>query len=156
LVDKHSQEVRSQNMRAVKSKNTKPELQIRKHLHSLGYRYRLHSKKLPGKPDLVIQKYNTAIFINGCFWHGHDCPAFTWPKTRSDFWKEKISGNIKRDADNINQLSKLGWRVMIIWECALKGKEKLDLDDIGKNIVTWLASDRQTMIIRGKGKSDSI
>lgn len=136
-------------MRAVKSKNTKPEIEVRKCLHSLGFRYRLHSKYLSGKPDLVLKKYNAVIFVNGCFWHGHDCPAFSWPKTRQYFWKEKISGNISRDIRNYKMLKSNGWRIAIIWECALKGKRKLTREDLGNHLESWLRSNEDSIIIKG-------
>lgn len=120
-MDKHSKEVRSYNMSKIKSKDTKPELLVRKYLFSKGFRYRLHNKKLPGTPDLVLPKYKTAIFINGCFWHGHNnCKYFVIPKTRTEWWLEKISRNIERDTENKKILTELGWKIMEIWECELK------------------------------------
>lgn len=107
-------------MAAVKSKDTKPELAVRKYLHNLGFRYRLHNKLLPGKPDLVLAKRNTAIFVHGCFWHGHEgCKDFRIPKTRSEWWAEKIGKNIARDQLNRGKLIELGWEVETIWECRI-------------------------------------
>lgn len=112
-------------MSRIKDKNTKPEILVRKFLFSQGFRFRLHRKDLPGKPDIVLPKLKTAIFINGCFWHGHkDCPYAKLPDTNSDFWTSKISGNIERDRLVREQLSQLGWRVMDIWQCELKPKTK--------------------------------
>lgn len=107
-------------MAAIRSKNTKPELEIRRGLHALGFRYRLHAKHLSGKPDIVFPKYNAVLFINGCFWHGHNCRLFQWPKNRSAFWREKISRNVARDLQNENILQHSGWRVGVVWECALR------------------------------------
>lgn len=112
-------ERRSENMRAIKSKNTKPEMFVRKALHAKGFRYILHSKKLPGHPDLVLPKYKTIIDIRGCFWHGHICSRGNVPKSNVDYWKPKISGNIKRDLVTQDKLEKSGWDVMVIWECEL-------------------------------------
>lgn len=130
-------------MAAVKGKNTKPELLVRRALHARGFRYGLHNKHLPGKPDLSLPKYGAVIFVHGCFWHAHDCPAFSWPKTREDFWREKISGNAARDAANIKALRARGLRVAIVWECAMKGKHKPAFDDIIDALADWLRSDAQ-------------
>ncbi len=114
-------EQRSRNMSAIKSKNTKPEIAVRKLLHSLGYRFRLHRKDLPGSPDIVLPKYKTVIFVHGCFWHRHEnCKYASTPKTRSEFWESKFEGNIKRDKINQTNLIKLGWKIIIVWECDLK------------------------------------
>jgi len=112
---------RSEVMRAVKSSDTKPELALRKALHALGYRYRLHVKNLPGKPDLVFPKYRAVIFVHGCFWHGHSCKrGARVPKSNVDYWVEKIARNKTRDRKNAAALRKLGWRVITLWECKLK------------------------------------
>ena len=124
-MDVHDKETRSYNMSQIKGKNTKPEIIVRKYLFSKGFRYRINVKSLPGSPDIVLKKYNTAIFINGCFWHGHEgCKYFVWPKTRKEFWKEKIQSNIQRDNKNIALLKDEGWNVITIWECELK-KDKV-------------------------------
>ena len=112
-------------MSQIKGKNTKPEELVRKYLFSQGLRYRKNDKRLPGSPDIVLPKYKTVIFINGCFWHGHKgCKYFVWPKSNVDFWKEKISQNIMRDNNKIAQLEESGWRVLIVWECELKKQIK--------------------------------
>ena len=111
-------------MRAIRSKNTAPELLIRKLLFSLGFRFRLHVKNLPGTPDIVLPKYRTAIFVHGCFWHGHDCHLFTLPQTRRDFWQVKIDANRQRDLHSEDMLISAGWCVLSVWECALKGRLK--------------------------------
>jgi len=112
---------RSRNMSAIKSKNTKPEIEVRKLLHSLGYRFRLHRKDLPGTPDIVLPKYKTVIFVHGCFWHRHEnCKYASIPKTRTEFWENKFKENMKRDKVNQTNLFKLGWKIFIVWECELK------------------------------------
>ena len=125
MADVHSPETRSYNMSRIKGKDTKPEMIVRKFLFSKGFRYRLHVKSLPGKPDIVLPKYKTVIFIHGCFWHGHDgCKYFVVPKSRTEWWLNKIIGNISNDNRN-NELLKLeGWRVLIIWECDLKPNKR--------------------------------
>jgi len=121
MADKHTPEQRRFNMQQIKSKNTKPEVLLRKILFSKGYRYRINSKNLPGKPDIVLKKYNTIIFVNGCFWHGHEnCTYFVIPKTNTDFWINKINANKNRDQNNFKSLLKLGWNIITIWECELK------------------------------------
>lgn len=126
MVDVHSPEQRSYNMSMIKNKGTKPEELVRKHLFSKGFRYRKNDKKLPGSPDIVLPKYRTVIFINGCFWHKHTCKYFVWPKTNEQFWKEKIEHNVDRDKQNYDKLQALGWKVLVIWECELKHKDSFD------------------------------
>ena len=128
-------------MSGIRGRDTRPELIIRKSLHREGFRYRLHGRDLPGKPDLIFPKYKAVILVDGCFWHGHDCHLFKWPKTRTAFWKEKINGNRKRDAENLSLLLERGWRVLRIRECALKGKKRLPLEDIVQFCCGWLNSD---------------
>ncbi|WP_313611871.1 very short patch repair endonuclease [Chryseobacterium arthrosphaerae] len=124
MADVHSKETRSYNMSRIKGKNTKPEMLVRKFLFSQGLRYRLYSKKLPGKPDIVLPRYKTVIFVNGCFWHGHEgCRYFVVPKTRTDFWLNKINVNIQNDNKISGLLENMGWQVITVWECELK-KEK--------------------------------
>jgi len=121
MTDVHSKEIRSYNMSRIRSKDTKPEMIIRKFLHAHGFRYRLHDNRLPGKPDIVLSKYKTVIFIHGCFWHGHKgCRYFVIPKTRTDWWLNKIRLNAARDLKNTAELQQLGWRCIEIWECGLK------------------------------------
>jgi DNA mismatch endonuclease (patch repair protein) len=118
--------VRSRIMAAIKSKDTKPELAVRKLAHSLGYRFRLHGKDLPGKPDIVFPARQAVIFVHGCYWHGHDCDRGNrTPKTNTAYWKEKIRRNISRDAANIEAIEASGWRVLIIWECQIRERENL-------------------------------
>ncbi|HAT2106138.1 TPA: very short patch repair endonuclease [Legionella pneumophila] len=134
-----SQSKRKEMMAGIRNKNTKPEMIIRKELFARGYRYRLHCKGVPGKPDLILSKYNAVIFINGCFWHCHDCHLFKWPKTRKDFWESKIQSNKNRDQLNREILLKDGWRILNIWECALKGKTRLDRERLIIEVESWLA-----------------
>ena len=123
MSDVHSAEIRSYNMSQIHSKDTKPEELVRKYLFSKGFRYRKNDARLPGKPDIVLPKYKTVIFINGCFWHKHEgCKYFVWPKNNAEFWKEKIEKNADRDAKNYKLLEKAGWNIIIIWECELKSR----------------------------------
>ena len=123
MADNHSKEVRSMNMSHIRSKNTKPEEKVRKYLFSKGFRYRKNVRNLPGCPDIVLPKYKTVIFVNGCFWHKHDCPRFVWPTSNEEYWIPKITRNVERDQKNYERLRELGWRVIVIWECQLKKKE---------------------------------
>lgn len=132
MTDKLTKSQRSLNMSQIKGKNTKPEMQVRSVLHSLGYRYRLHKKDLPGKPDIVLTKYKTIIFVNGCFWHGHSgCKRSNIPKSNVEYWSKKIAGNISRFQDSANKLQNLGWKVFVIWEC--ETKDPILLEQIIKN-----------------------
>ena len=120
-MDVHDKKTRSYNMSRIKGKNTKPEEIVRKYLFSKGFRYRKNDKRLPGTPDIVLPKYKTVIFVNGCFWHGHeDCRYFVWPKDNADFWKKKIEDNISRDKNVIEMLKRQNWAVIVVWECELK------------------------------------
>ena len=126
-------EQRSRNMSAIKSKNTKPEIAVRKLLHSMGYRFRLHRKDLPGSPDIVLPKYKTVIFVHGCFWHRHEnCKYASTPKTRQEFWEAKFRDNINRDKLNQENLSSKGWKIIVVWECEIKDKD-FDLNRLFKN-----------------------
>lgn len=138
MTDVHSKETRSYNMSKIRSKDTKPEMIVRKFLHSQGFRYRLHVKDLPGKPDIVLPKYKTVIFVHGCFWHGHEgCKYFVIPKTRTDWWSEKIFRNKHKDALSSQILINNGWNVVEVWECELKKNIRLSrLDRLMKTIIT--------------------
>ena len=121
MADVHSPETRSYNMSRIRGKDTKPEELVRKHLFSQGFRYRKNVARLPGKPDIVLPKYKTVIFVNGCFWHAHEgCKYFVWPKNNESFWRTKIQGNVSRDARNKKLLMESGWQVVTVWECELK------------------------------------
>ena len=147
VVDKKS---RSRMMSGISGKNTKPEMLIRKGLHRRGFRYRLHKSDLPGKPDLVFPKYKAIILINGCFWHQHDCHLFKWPSTREEFWRKKILGNKARDERNLKIYSELGWKVLVIWECAIKGKTRRPLSEVIETAVEWLQLDTQNSEVSGR------
>jgi DNA mismatch endonuclease (patch repair protein) len=123
---------------------------IRKGLHRLGFRYRLHNRNIPGKPDLAFKKHKAVIFINGCFWHGHNCHIFHWPKTRPEFWNKKIKANILRDRKNIDACTQRGWKILVIWECALKGKTRRNLNEVIHTAANWLLYDSQSAEIEGK------
>lgn len=130
LPDVLTTEQRRLNMSRVRGRDTKPELTIRRGLHARGLRFRLHCKDLPGRPDIVFPKYRAVIFVHGCFWHAHDCPMFKWPQTREEFWREKITRNADRDRNAFSLLQDQGWRVMTVWECALKGPGRCSLDHV--------------------------
>jgi len=149
MADIVDSETRSRMMARVRSKNTKPEILIRKGLHARGFRYRLHKKGLPGKPDLVFPKYRAVIFVNGCFWHGHGCPLFSWPATRADFWKDKIEKNRTRDHVAIRQLHEHGWRTLVVWECALRGPGRKPMNEILDDCSSWLTGGNSATEIQG-------
>lgn len=138
MTDVHNASVRSRNMRAIKGKNTRPELLIRKALHARGFRFRLHRKDLPGNPDIVLSRYKVLIFVHGCFWHGHRCHLSKIPQTRTAFWLAKISDNIARDQRHQTQLLASEWRYALIWECALKGKKRLSPDYLIDCVEDWI------------------
>ncbi|NIL17286.1 very short patch repair endonuclease [Pseudomonas sp. AN3A02] len=131
-------ETRSRMMAKIRSKNTSPELLIRKALHARGFRFRVHVKNLPGTPDLVLPKYNAAIFIHGCFWHGHDCRYFKAPRTRPEFWTEKIGKNNERDKRQLAAIQALNWRVLVIWECAVRHMNKDKTSLLIDETISWL------------------
>jgi DNA mismatch endonuclease (patch repair protein) len=138
LVDVVDAATRSRMMSGIQGKNTSPELLIRKALHERGFRFRIHAAHLPGKPDLLLPKYKAAVFIHGCFWHGHGCRYFKIPQTRSQFWVEKIGKNQHRDALQENALRALGWRVLIVWECAVRSMKKEKSPLLVDLIAEWL------------------
>jgi len=150
VADVVDRKTRSRMMSNIKGQNTKPELIIRSELHKRGFRYRLHDKGLPGKPDLVFPKYKAIILINGCFWHGHDCQLFKWPSTRREFWQGKIEQTRIRDKGNLAKYQKLGWKTLTIWECALKGKQRIGKTETVENAARWLQFDNKDAEIRGK------
>ncbi len=139
---------RSRMMSGIKGKDTKPELMIRKALHARGFRYRLHCK-LPGKPDICLPKHRAVILVHGCFWHGHECHLFKWPKTRPEFWEAKIGRNRQVDLEAERKLLDAGWRVATVWECALKGRQRLSLEELTAHCADWLVSGQQRLTIRG-------
>lgn len=149
MADIVTAEVRSRMMSGIRGTNTKPELLLRKGLHALGFRFRLHDRSLPGKPDIVLPRYKAVIFAHGCFWHGHDCHLFKWPSTRPEFWQAKIARNRTVDERVEAVLAEAGWRQAVVWECALKGKTQLPLEEVITACAEWLRSDRPRLEIRG-------
>lgn len=144
-----SPEVRSRMMSGIRGKNTKPEMLLRRGLHSLGFRFRLHDRKLPGCPDLVFPKYNAVIFVHGCFWHGHNCHLFKMPSSRSEFWQAKIGRNQELDLCAIGELERRNIRHATVWECALKGRTRMPLDEVINGCATWLTSTKRSLEIEG-------
>jgi len=138
MTDVHTPERRSRNMQAIRSANTKPEIKLRKLLFARGLRFRLHVNGLPGKPDIVFPKYRVAVFVHGCFWHGHECYLFKLPKTRTVFWATKIAQNRSRDRRGITALHQAGWRVLIVWECALKGRLSWNPVSLVDHVERWI------------------
>ncbi len=137
-------------MSGIGAKNTKPELLLRRGLHKRGFRYSLHDCTVPGKPDMVFRPYNAVIFVHGCFWHGHDCKYFRLPSTHTAFWKRKIESNRKRDAEIHEVLAKQGWRQLVVWECATRGKSIVEIDMLTISVARWLRSRKMVSVIRDK------
>lgn len=139
---------RSRMMSGIRGRNTKPEILVRSLLHRQGFRFRLHVHELPGKPDIVLPRYHTAIFVHGCFWHGHDCSLFRIPTTREEFWREKIGRNKVNDQKALDTLLAAGWRVVVVWECAIRGAGK-DIDSVARRLGEWLRSEEKSAEVRG-------
>lgn len=137
-------------MAGIRGKNTSPELLVRRELHRRGFRFRLHSKGLPGKPDIVLRRYRAVILVNGCFWHRHGCRLFKWPSTDSKKWREKLERNVVRDAANLKACQRLGWRVLLIWECALKGPERRGVTEVIDLAENWIRDSAEFLEISGK------
>jgi DNA mismatch endonuclease (patch repair protein) len=127
-------------MSGIRGTNTRPEVTVRSGLHRAGFRFRLHVRSLPGSPDIVLPRHNAVIFVNGCFWHGHDCHLFKLPKTRPEFWRRKLDGNRARDLIKHKQCRELGWRVAVVWECSLKGSQRMQQDLLIRELVAWIQS----------------
>lgn len=148
MTDTHTKEQRSENMRAIRSKNTTPELLIRSALHRKGYRFRLHCSYLPGKPDIVLPRYRTAIDVRGCFWHRHPgCRKATTPSTNADYWKEKFRRNVQRDRKNKASLQKMGWKTIVVWEC-----ETADMDEMIKRLHDKLERNKLSLGLKSAGR----
>jgi len=148
-MDVVSKAARSRMMSGIRGKDTKPELIVRKGLHKFGFRYRLHDKMLPGKPDLVLKKYNAVIFVHGCFWHGHTCHLFKMPQTRREFWESKIKENRERDEKAVSALKNKGWRVGVVWECSIKGRTRMNPGELISSLTSWIKSNRQRITLAG-------
>lgn len=144
MVDVVDAATRSRMMSGIRGRNTKPEILIRRLLHRRGFRFRLDVRELPGRPDIVLPRYRAAIFVHGCFWHGHDCPLFKWPQTRPEFWREKIARNRTNDAKALAALAAQGWRIAIVWECAIRGADR-DVGALIEQLETWLRSGAFTL-----------
>lgn len=155
MVDVHSKEIRRKNMQAIKKENTFIEIRINNLLKNLDIPFNFQIKELPGKPDFVIEQYKAIIFVHGCFWHKHNCNLFKLPNTNTEFWLNKINDNCKRDTKNIQKLAKLGWKILIIWECALKGKFKLTDEQLIDRIEEWLCSHTKNAEIDTEGLKKS-
>lgn len=140
---------RSRMMSGIRGKNTRPELLIRKALHARGFRYRLHCD-LPGRPDICLPKHRAVIFVHGCFWHGHGCHLFKWPATRPEFWRAKIGRNREVDKAAEEHLLFEGWRLGVVWECALKGRDKVGIESISARLADWLGSGESRLELRGQ------
>ncbi|MCU1305277.1 MAG: mismatch-specific endonuclease [Candidatus Sulfotelmatobacter sp.] len=140
---------RSYCMSRIRGKDTKPEHVIRRGLFAMGFRYRLHERSLPGCPDLVFPRYKAAIFVNGCFWHGHECDLFRWPNTNGQFWRKKILGNKRNDKRNLENLGSAGWRTLLVWECAIRGRQKLSQTRLLARVAKWLLSKQTHTNIAG-------
>lgn len=149
MIDVVSPEVRSRMMSGIRGFDTKPEIFLRKGLHARGFRFRLHDRALPGCPDLVFKRCNAVIFAHGCFWHAHDCPLFKWPKNRAEWWRAKLVRNRSNDGRFEKSLVEAGWRVGIVWECALKGPVRLEPGRVLGECERWLRSKKSRLEIRG-------
>lgn len=150
MADVLTPELRRLNMSRIRGRDTKPEMLIRRGLHARGLRFRLHRRDLPGRPDIVLPSRKAVLFVHGCFWHGHDCPLFRMPATRPDFWREKIAANRLRDAAAVAALSGLGWRVSVVWECALRGAGRLSPEILLDRLVEFIAGTEPLIEIRGE------
>ena len=146
MADNHTKESRSRNMSHIRSKDTKPEEIVRKYLFSQGFRYRKNVKLLPGCPDIVLPKYRTVVFVNGCFWHKHDCPRFVWPSSNTDYWTTKITRNVERDQENYQTLNRMGWNTIVVWECQLKKKV---LNQTMSHLITEIKKNEDRYIQQG-------
>jgi len=150
MTDVHSKKIRSKNMAAIKGKNTKPEIKIAEALCKRKIKFKTHVKELPGNPDFVLKDFGAVIFVHGCFWHEHHCHLFHWPSTRKNFWKEKIHKNLLRDRRNERLLKQEGWWILKIWECALKGKKKIDFNILMDRVENWIRYEKRSKSISRK------
>ena len=149
MADIVSSQTRSRMMSGIRGKDTKPEMLVRQLLHGRGFRYRLHVRALSGSPDLVFPSLKAVVFVHGCFWHGHEgCSFFRWPKSRQEFWKKKIGRNRSNDSVSIQSLSKDGWRVLVVWECALRGKNGAEQEKVADMIADWLNNGKRNKQIK--------
>lgn len=154
MVDVVDSITRSRMMAGIRSKNTHPERIVRSLLHRAGYRFRLHVKNIPGRPDIVLPKYRLAIHVHGCFWHGHDCGLYRIPSTRPEFWKKKIRTNRNRDKKIVAETLSAGWRHLTIWECAFRGPNQIGLDRLTERLLRWIEGNRKCAFIRSTEGAD--
>jgi DNA mismatch endonuclease (patch repair protein) len=154
VADVHDKQTRSRNMAAIRSTDSKAEMLVRRGLHRLGFRFTLHVRKLPGTPDLVFPRHRAIVLVHGCFWHGHDCYLFKWPKTRNEFWRTKIESNKARDDTDLLRLKRLGWRIAVVWECALKGKRQRQVEDVIETVAEWLVGLDPELTVGCDGSTD--
>jgi DNA mismatch endonuclease (patch repair protein) len=140
---------RSRMMSGIRGSHTKPEIHIRRLLHRAGFRFRLHVRNLPGKPDIVLPRFRAVIFVHGCFWHGHDCHLFRLPTTRTGFWRTKIARNKQVDVAAVSGLRQAGWRIAVVWECALKGRTRLPEPAIVEQLTAWLKTSSSALVVAG-------
>ena len=145
MADVLTSKQRRLNMSRIRSRDTKPEMILRRGLHALGLRFRVCREDLPGSPDLVFSRHRAVVLVHGCFWHGHSCPMFKWPATRPDFWKNKIIGNCDRDQAAVNALREKGWRVLVVWECALRGPGRWTVKDVVDRCEDFVRGPAQTV-----------
>jgi len=149
MADIVSSQTRSRMMSGIRSNNTKPELLLRRGLHKRGYRYKLNDSSLPGSPDMVFPRYNAVIFAHGCFWHRHNCHLFKMPSTRTEFWSHKFDTNVAGDQRAVEALLSMGWRVGVVWECAIKGKSRISHEELFLLCDKWLQSSEREISIEG-------
>jgi len=149
MSDVVSPEIRSRMMTGIRGKDTAPEMMLRRALHRKGFRYRLHAHDLPGKPDMVFPARRAIIMIHGCFWHGHDCHLFKWPASHQDFWRKKIEGNQRHDEAVANALQAAGWRILTVWECAIKGRSRQKEEEIAETVALWLTDGTGNVELKG-------
>jgi len=147
IVDKVT---RSRIMSLIRGTNTKPEIKVRSLLHRQGFRFRINVHNLPGKPDIVLPRFHAVILVHGCFWHGHECCLFKWPNTRISFWRKKIEGNQRHDQKVTSALRKLNWRVAIVWECSMKGRQAINDVNIAKSLAKWVHSKNTSFELKAK------
>jgi len=148
-MDVHTPEQRSHNMTRIRGRDTKPEMLLRRGLHATGLRFRLHGKHLPGRPDLVFPRHSAVVMVHGCFWHGHECPMFRMPATRSEFWAAKIAANRARDLRAFEALRTSDWRVLTVWECAVRGPTRLPLTEVVSSSREFILSDESERVLQG-------
>ncbi|MBV7257904.1 DNA mismatch endonuclease Vsr [Pacificimonas sp. WHA3] len=156
MADIVSPKTRSWMMAGITGKDTKPEVQLRSALHRRGFRFRLHGRGLPGKPDLVFRRHGAVLFVNGCFWHGHDCHLFRLPATRTEWWRDKIEATKARDSAQCAALQNDGWRVGTIWECAMRGRSRIGLDEVAERCAIWLQGNDERLEVYGHKKGATV